>query len=55
MNNQILIQKATHKQFLLINTKVGFTLDVRQLLCFGYISLVLRGMDAKFFCKLKLK
>ena len=38
------MQKAPHKQFLLINTKVGFTLDVGKLLSFGFIRVVLRGI-----------
>ena len=49
------LQQATHKQFLVINTKVRFTLDVGQLLCLGYLIFVLRRMDYINFTEFEIK
>ena len=43
---------AKHKQFQVINTRFGFTLDVVQFLCFGY---TFRVMDARVFYTITCK
>ena len=45
INISIIYFNRSHYSCLDYNTGVGFTSDVGKLLCFGYISLVLRRID----------